>query len=122
MHIIKYDNKAHRIDITLSGVISFEEAEEIKEKIIKDTEELTPGFDVVNNISKFIQGDEKAGAIIQEIINYFISKGVKRIVRVVGTSKTGLLQFAKFTQEHENVTFHYFPTLEVARDFLEKNS
>lgn len=121
MHIIRNDIKNNRLYITLSGVISIEEAEEIKEKIIKETDSLKPGFDVINNISKLIQGDDRAGIILQNIVKYFSQKGVNRIIRVVGTSKTGLMQFAKFTQQMEGVNIHYFPTIEDANEFLEKN-
>ena len=120
MHILKKDTNNNRLYVTISGVVSLEEAEEIKEKMIKETEGIEPGFDVVNNLSKYIQGDERAGIILQDIVNYFVAKGVNRIIRVVGTSKTGLVQFAKFTQEIDGLNIHYFPTLEEAEEFLNK--
>jgi hypothetical protein len=120
MHILRKDTKNNRVYVTISGVISFEEAEEIKEKMQKETEEIEPGFDVVNNISKYIQGEERAGGVLQEVVNHLVSKGVNRIIRVVGTSKTGLMQFAKFTQEIKGLNVHYFPTMEEAEEFLKQ--
>ncbi|MBU2491426.1 MAG: hypothetical protein KJ571_02305 [Bacteroidetes bacterium] len=121
MHIIRNDVTNNRCYVTLSGVISYNEAEEIKEKIIKETEMLKPGFDIINNISKYIQGDESGASILQEIVNHLIDKKVNRIIRVVGTSKTGLIQFAKFTPQDKNLNIHYFPTMEDAAKFLENN-
>lgn len=121
MHIIKSNIEKKRLDVTLNGVISFEEAEEIKKQIIKESENFEPGFDIVNNISKFIQGDDKAGMVLQQVIEHMKQKGVNRILRVVGTSKTGLLQFAKYTNDNDEVEIHYFPTMEDADKFLENN-
>ena len=120
MHIIKKDIKNNRLYVTLSGVISLSEAEEIKEIMIKEIEELAAGFDVINNISKYIQGDERAGVILHELVIYLVGKGVNRLIRVVGTSKTGLIQFAKFTPQQKDVNIHYFPTMEEAEEFLNK--
>lgn len=118
MHILKKDTKRNILYVTLSGVISYVEITEIKEKILPEIDELQPGFKVVNNISKYIEGDERGGEILQEIISYMVAKGLSKIVRVVGTSKKGLMQFAKFTQEVEGVSFHYVPTLEEAEKLL----
>lgn len=118
MHIIRKDINNNRLYLTLSGVISFSEANEVREKVIKEIEGLTPGFDIINNLSKFIQGDERAAPILQSVLKYCTDKKVNRIVRVVGTSKTGLMQFAKYASPDDTVNIHYFPTMKEAEDFL----
>ncbi len=120
MHIMRKDIKKNRLYITLSGIISLNEAAELKDLIIKEIEELQPGFDVVNNLSKYIQGDERAAPILQGVTKYLILKKVNRLVRVVGTSKTGLMQFAKFANPTDSVDIHYFPTMKEAEEFLDR--
>ncbi len=120
MHIIHSDKSRNRLYLTLSGVISLSEAEQVKEEIFKEVEQLRPGFDVVNNLSKYIQGDERAAPVLQGVEKFFLEHNVKRVVRVVGTSKTGLMQFAKFSQLKENGNIHYFPTMNEAEKFLDR--
>jgi len=79
---------------------------------------LKPNFDLVNDISKFIRGDDEAGIILKEIMVFLIQKRVNRVVRVVGTSKTGLMQFANNSLPINSYKLSYLPTLEEAESFL----
>ena len=121
MHNIRIDKHKNRLYITLTGVISFNEAKQIQDIIIKETSELKPGFDIINNLSKYIKGDESAAPILQALEKFYMEKKVNRIARVVGTSKTGLMQFAKYSQPNDNMNILYFPTLQEAESFLNKD-
>jgi hypothetical protein len=118
MHKVVTDIKKNRIYITLSGVLITAEVIKVREKIYEVAGTLQPGFDVINDLSKYIHGDDEAAPILQDIIRHLNSKKVKRIVRVVGPSNTALLQFAKYTQPIDGVTIKYLPTLEEAEAFL----
>ena len=118
MHSIRKDIKYNRIYITLHGVIPFDEAMKVKEKLFKEVEGLQPGFDVVNDISKLISADEKAAKFLEEVNKYFVFKKVKRIIRVVGHSKAGLVLFAKHSPKYDGVEIKYVPTLKEAEDML----
>jgi hypothetical protein len=118
MHTIKIDIQKNRLYLTLIGVLKIPEAKKIQEEIANSVSKLLPEFDVINDLSKYIQGDDKAAPILQEIAQFLIINKVKRIVRIVGQSKAGLLQFAKYTQKDEAKFIKYVPTIEEAEIFL----
>jgi hypothetical protein len=120
MQKIKADIEKNRLLITLIGTLSLEEAEKVKKLIFKEAESLQPDFDVINDISKFIRGADEAGQVLKEIMAILISKKVNRIVRVVGTSKTGLLQFANYSIQADSYKISYVPTLEQAEKILDQ--
>ena len=121
MHFVRKDIHKNRLYLSISGVISLSEANQIKDKVIEETSALKPGFDVINNLSKFIKGDERAATMLQAVEKFFVEKKVNCIARVVGTSKTGLMLFAKYSQPKENVKIQYFPTLQEDETFLNKD-
>ena len=115
-------NTAHnRLNITMIGTLSVEEAQKSKLTIEATIATLQPGFDVINDISRFIRGDDAAGNVLKEIIILLIQNRVNRVVRVVGTSKSGLIQFANNTLQIEQYKIHYVPTLEEAELLLSKS-
>jgi hypothetical protein len=116
---VKKDVKKNRLYITLSGIFPISEAKQAKELIFKEIDGLQPNFDVVNDISQFIRGQDEAGKILQDIMLLLIDRKVNRIVRVVGESKTGLLQFANYSLQIESYKLKYLPTLEEAEKYLD---
>jgi hypothetical protein len=119
MYKIKKDVAKNRLYISLSGIFPISDAKNAKELIIKEINELQPDFDVVNDISRFIRGQEEAGKILQDIMLLLIDKKVGRIVRVIGESKTGLIQFANFSLQIESYKLKYLPTMQEAEKFLD---
>jgi hypothetical protein len=118
MFKIKNDIEKNRLYITLSGIFPVSEAKKAKECIQNEIDELQPNFDVINDISQFIHGQEEGGKILQEIMLLLIDKKVNKIVRIVGPSKTGLIQFANYTLPIESYNLKYVPTLKEAEKFL----
>ena len=119
MFKIKKDIKKNRLYITLSGIFPISEAKKAKEIIIKEIDELQSNFDVINDISQFIRGQDEAGKILQDIMLLLIDRKVNMIIRVIGESKTGLLQFANYSLQIETYKLKYLPTLEEAEKFLD---
>ena len=119
MHKIKKDIEKNRLCITLSGILTLEEAKKIKGMIEVEINSLQPGFDLINDISKFILGHDETGNILKEIMLLLIEKKVNRVVRVIGTSKTGLIQFANNSLPIESYKLSYVPTLEEAENILD---
>lgn len=116
---VKADEIKNRLYITIIGTLSMDEAIEAKKNILKSIDLLSPGFNVINDISKFIHSNEQTGIILKEIIILLIQKKVNKVIRVIGTSKTGLIQFAKNTLQLEQYQISYVPTLEEAESILE---
>jgi hypothetical protein len=120
MYRIRTDSEKNRLLLALSGFVTVEEALVIKEVMAKEIPKLTPGFDVINDISNFRMGQEPAGKILQDIIRFCISHNVGRVVRVVGASQAGLIQFANFTGKIDSYNVKYVPTMKDAETALEK--
>ncbi|MHB8904865.1 MAG: hypothetical protein ACYC6D_01925 [Melioribacteraceae bacterium] len=112
------DIAKNRLYLSISGTVSYDEAEKAKDLIEKEIVLLKPDFDLINDISKFIHGDDEAGSILKEIMTMLIEKKVNRIVRVVGTSKMGLIQFANNSLAMDSYKLKYVPTIEEAEKFL----
>ena len=117
---ITADQAKNRLHISMIGVLTIEEARKSKQTIESAVASLKAGFDVSNDLSRFIRGDDAAGNVLKEIIILLIQKGVNRVVRVVGTSKSGLLQFANNSLQIEQYKISYVPTLADAELFLSK--
>lgn len=115
------DTAQNRLNITMIGTLSVEEAQKSKLTIESTIATLKPGFDVINDISRFIRGDDAAGNVLKEIIILLIQNRVNRVVRVVGTSKSGLIQFANNTLQIDQYKISYVPTLEEAELLLSKS-
>lgn len=115
---VKKNIEKNRLYITVSGTLSFEDARKAKELIEVEVKTLKPNFDLINDISKFIHGDDNAGIVLKEIMVLLIQKKVNRIVRIVGTSKAGLIQFANNSLPIDSYKLSYVPTLEEAEIFL----
>ncbi len=118
MYKIGVDKSKNRLYITIGGILSVEEAQKVKKSIEDSIPTLNKGFDVINDISKFIRGDDAAGIILKEIIILLLKSGVNNVVRVVGTSKTGLIQFATHTLPVDQYKISYVPSLEEAEKIL----
>lgn len=117
---ITADKAKNRLHISMIGVVTFEEAQKSKITVESSIASLKTGFDVINDLSKFIRGDETAGNVLKEIIILLIQKGVNRVVRVVGTSKSGLLQLVNNSLQIEQYKISYVPTLSDAELLLSK--
>ncbi len=118
---ITADTAKNRLCITMIGILPIEEAQKSKHSIETAIASLKPGFDVINDISRFIRGDDASGNVLKEIIILLIQNRVNRVVRVVGTSKSGLIQFANNTLQIEQYKISYVPTLEEAELLLSKS-
>lgn len=122
MHIVRCDIKRNRLNVILGGIIKLDEAEIVKQEIFEAVDKLEPGFDVLNDLSKFIHGDDSAGSILQDVTKFLSDKKAARIIRVVGQSKTGLMQFARYSQADDSIEIKYVPTMAEAESILHNSS
>ncbi|MDR3625615.1 MAG: hypothetical protein P4L45_02215 [Ignavibacteriaceae bacterium] len=120
MFKVKTDIEKNRLIVTLIGLMPVSDAKKTEELILKGIEELQPGFDFITDFSRLIRGEEEDVKILQELMLLITAKKVNRVVRVVGTSKTGLLQFANNSLKIESYKLKYVPTIEDAESFLDK--
>ena len=118
MFKVKVDTAQNILYISISGLLSFDEAEKIKEQIQSKVSLLSPGFNVINDLSKYIRGDETAAPILKEIMLNLIKMEVNHIIRVVGHSKVALIQFANNSPSIEQYKISYVPSLGEAEELL----
>lgn len=120
MYKIRADVGLNRLYVTLSGFLSAEETVDIKQDIIVEVSKLSPGFDVINDISLFRLGLDETASVLNEIVDFLIAKKVNRVVRVVGASRAGMIQFATATKKHESYSPVFVPTMAEAEEYLKK--
>jgi len=112
------DKQNNLLTIRLQGSIGKIEGEKVTREIVTVVNQLQRGFTVITDISSFTAADKKNDEILKKTMSFLKLRGVEKVIRVVGGSKTGLMQFAQVTKEVENYTVHYVPTMEEAVKFL----
>lgn len=120
MYKIKTDITKNRMLVTLSGILTYNEALACKDEIADELLKLSPKFDVINDFSQMHLAQEGPHHLLREILNYFYIARVNRIVGIVGSSEKALLQFAKLIPETNRIKIKYVPALEDAEEYLRK--
>ena len=93
MYKVWTDVPRNRLYMSMSGVISYEEAEECSRRVILATRDLKAGFDVINNLTYYKSwASISASAPLKTVVEHFKNAGVGRVIRVVGGSKAALIQ------------------------------
>lgn len=83
----------NRMYMKLSGFFRDDKIQEAVDKFLSEVEKLKPGIDIINDISQFRPATAKGAEMIKSAQVKVAQKGVKRLVRVVDKSVSGLLQF-----------------------------
>ncbi len=81
---VKVNNKENYMLIVLEGFLNEDEVKDILGRIIKGIDTLTPGFTMINDISKFVPANSKVLNEIGKVQAYSMKKGVGKTIRVVG--------------------------------------
>lgn len=118
MYRISADQMLNRLTITLSGKIAASETDAVMELIFKEVLLLNPGFSVITNISNFKSLERINQQIMTKISTYLKSKGCRKVIRVVGASKEGLLTFAQNTSHIKDYNVSYVATMDDALRLL----
>lgn len=118
---ISNDLAKNRLILRLSGTMNLEETIIAVKKVRELTNQLKSGFDIINDISQFMPSDPKVQQEFMETQKYVMSKGAKRVVRVVG-SALGSLQFKRLHKE-AGVSYEVVEatTFEAAAKYLDEN-
>lgn len=120
MYTVKAEISKNRLYIKLAGFLSASEASDIKIDIMNEAAKLDPGFDIINDITNFRLGLDETAYLLNETIEFLIEKKVNRIIRVVGSSRAGLIQLAKYTRKDDKYVTHFVPSIEEAEELLNK--
>ncbi|MDH4262599.1 MAG: hypothetical protein OEV78_06075 [Spirochaetia bacterium] len=110
----------NRIYMKLKGFFRDEQVKEASDKFLSELEKLQPNFDIINDISEFRPATAKGAQIIKDAQIKVAQKGIKRLVRIVDKSVSGLLQF-KTTAKEAGYDGIAVSSLEEAIKYLESN-
>ena len=119
MYKVTINEAKNRLYITLVDEISYSEGQEIYSSILRALNKLKPRFDVVTDLRKYKCGSKKAYSIIGNIMEHLNKRSIRQAVRVIGNSKTALLDFASNSPQIDGYNVTYVPNMEDAEKLLE---
>jgi len=89
----------NRLYLRLDGYMSDEETREAADAVIAAILKLRPGFDAITDITTYKPGSDKAAAEITRAQQVYKSHKCRLIVRIVGASVLGKMQFQRTGSE-----------------------
>ncbi|WP_327050798.1 hypothetical protein [Halomicrococcus gelatinilyticus] len=105
MYEVRANTVKNRLYLTLDGKMDEDEASDAAEEAIAAVEELDPGFDIVNDMSGFQPVSQEAAERIGEAKEVMEANDVDTVVRVVGDSSIGKMQFDRVGEtDYETLT------------------
>ncbi|MBD3345658.1 MAG: hypothetical protein GF401_11410 [Chitinivibrionales bacterium] len=113
------DVNKNRLYIVLRYTITKDIAERVADMIVKESIKLKPHFGVITDMTGLKFGHISAGFILKNAMEFLHSRNVGTVVRVVGGSKVGLIQFARLTQGFTGYKPVYVPTMQEAEKKLD---
>ena len=85
----------NRLYLRLDGYLSDAETKEAADAVIANILKLRPGFDAITDITTYKPGSDKAAAEIMRAQQVYKSHKCRLIVRIVGPSVLGKMQFQR---------------------------
>ncbi len=83
MYEIKVDTQKNRLYVILKGFMDQEEAKNAANEVTRQSMLLTPGFDILTDISEFSPVSPEAAEEVKRAQGMLFRRGAKRVVRVV---------------------------------------
>ena len=117
MYKVIVDKAKNRIVMQLKGFMLEEEMIKASNEVKNGIDLLTPGFDVINDISEFRPATQEVRELIKKVQVYAVSKKLARVVRITG-NVIGKIQFDRASKE-AGYTGITVDTLEEAYKFLD---
>ena len=92
---IRADSNKNRLYVVLEGFFTDQQVKEAADKTIEEIDKLRPGFDVINDISKFKPASTEGAKNIARGQQYALKCGVNRVIRVISDEVIGRMQFER---------------------------
>lgn len=102
MFDIKINTNKNAILCVLIGQFDYDEAKRYVKKFKAGIDQLKPGYAVISDLRDFSPAKEDARAILQEAIEYSVSKDRGRVIRIVADtvgSKVGNIQLNRASRQ-----------------------
>jgi len=119
MITINLDKKNNRIIVAASGTVSKEEISAKLNEFLKLSAALDDGFDVINDLSQLDAEPEVLLTLNKIHLKMKELFRIGKVIRVIGQSKTLLLELSGLDNKLDISHIHYVSTLEAAIDFIE---
>jgi hypothetical protein len=116
MSNVVVDTEKNRLTMSLAGTVCKEEIERIYADLLVCVPELTPGFNVVTNLTQCKVGHLSGLTAFKQIMEYLIENKVGKIVRVVGKAKIVFNQISRITEHLQGYKVVYVSTLREAEE------
>jgi hypothetical protein len=100
MHEVRADLERNCLFVTLRGYLRDNDAAEAAGKVIAESNKLTSGFTIVNDISDAELMEPSAAEHIKSAQQHVMTRGVGRTIRIVGNA-TAVMQFNRTYREVE---------------------
>lgn len=83
MHRILVNNQKNRLYLKLSGNVDYRESRDVLEIVIKELENLRPGFDVISNLCGYMPISRTADTTLSSALKTVKEHGIRRTIRIV---------------------------------------
>ena len=113
------DHETNRLYLSLKGLLDAETAEAHVEEMLAAADDLDPGFDMVNDISTFKPMSQEATEAIERGKDGLTERGMSAVVRVLGESVVGKMQFDRVGSGSEGYHIATAETVEAAKELLD---
>ena len=97
--MVRADVVKNRLYLTLVGFFSDEEMKQGSDQVIEFINKLKPGFNIINDISKFKPATPKGAEELKRAQQAAVEAGVRRTIRVIGSEGIAQMQFARKGKE-----------------------
>ncbi|MBU1100183.1 MAG: hypothetical protein KKA84_07240 [Bacteroidetes bacterium] len=119
MHRILADNNKNRLYLILSGNVDHRESLNMLDKVIKELENLRPGFDVISNLSTYTPISMSVDINVSSLLKTIKEHGVGKAVRIIDRSKFVVNSEMNFLDKYAGIgNFETVMTLTEAEEIL----
>jgi hypothetical protein len=119
-YAVEIDRAENRLYLELDGMLDAETAHEAADATVEAASELRPGFGMVNDISSFNPVSQEATEAIERGKRGIAEEGVAAVVRVVGDSVVGKMQFDRVGEGDRSYHVASAESREQAEEFLDR--
>jgi hypothetical protein len=119
-YMVELDHENDRLYLELTGMLDEETAHEAAEAAAEGGHDLGEGFQMITDISEFKPLSQAATDAIEKGKAGVAEAGVSAVVRVVGESVTGKMQFDRVGDGDEGYHVATAESREQAQEFLDE--
>ena len=116
---LKSDILRNRLYVKLDGYFTDDETREAVDKVIMEVNKLSPGFAIINDISKFKPASPKGVDDIRRAVKYVADNGMRMAIRIAPSSYFAGSQFSRISRDI-GYTVETVASLEEAEEILHK--